>query len=150
MKMLILFRRTKRLLFTWVLACLLPLMTWANVWQDPETKVNYEYTPGKIEASVKEGEEIGDFEYTAGSPNVSGDITILSSFTVDGNTYSVTSIGSNAFVSCSGMTSISIPVSITRIGEKAFESCSGLTSIVVPSGVTYIGREALGGVSKRV
>lgn len=44
--------KTNQLLLT-LLAVLLPLTSWANVWQDPETKVNYEYTVGKSEASVK-------------------------------------------------------------------------------------------------
>ena len=135
MKMLILFRRTKRLLFTWVLACLLPLMTWANVWQDPDTKVNYEYTPGKTEASVMAGENNAGM-YTSGSPDVSGDITILSSFTVDGNIYSVTSIGDDAFACCSTMTSISIPSSITKIWTTVFRSCDALESIFIDTGNT--------------
>ncbi len=42
---------------------------------------------------------------------------------------SVTSIGSSAFRSCSGLTSISIPNSITILGSYAFYSCQNLTSI---------------------
>lgn len=35
---------------------LIPTAAWADVWQDPETKVNYEYTPGQSEAGVKRGQ----------------------------------------------------------------------------------------------
>ena len=55
---------------------------------------------------------------------------------------SVTSIGSYAFFSCSGLTNITIPNSVTSIGSSAFSSCSGLTSINIPNSVTSIGNNA--------
>ena len=55
---------------------------------------------------------------------------------------SVTSIGSSAFMGCSGLSSIEIPNSVTSIGNSAFYSCSGLTSIEIPNSVTVIGNEA--------
>ena len=48
----------------------------------------------------------------------------------------VTSIGSGAFVGCSGLTSITIQKTVTNIGSGAFAGCSGLTSISVESGNT--------------
>ena len=74
-----------------------------------------------------------DDEYT-------GSVVIPESVTYDGTTYSVTSIGDEAFSRCWRLTSITIPNSVTSIGWKAFYGCSGLTSIEIPNSVTSIGR----------
>ncbi len=63
------------------------------------------------------------------SGNYSGDIVIPASVTYASVTYSVTSIGNDAFYNCTGLTSIEIPNSVTSIGEYAF-SGTGLTSLV--------------------
>ena len=51
---------------------------------------------------------------------------------------SVTSIGYDAFGSCSSLTSITIPSSVTSIGNSAFYGCSALTSVTIPNSVTSI------------
>ena len=53
---------------------------------------------------------------------------------------SVTSIGDNAFLVCSGLTSVTIPNSVTSIGKYAFAGCWGLTSVTIGNSVTSIGK----------
>ena len=59
----------------------------------------------------------------------------------------VTSIGKNAFLGCTALTSFNIPNHVVTIGESAFEGCSGLTSINIPNSVTTFGYEAFYGCS---
>ena len=93
-----------------------------------------------------------------------GGLTIPSSITANGGTFSVTSIGRSAFEGCfnitsvtipstvttidnsalenTGIQSLTIPNSVTNIGYSAFRDCSKLTSITIPSSVTGIGGNA--------
>lgn len=52
------------------------------------------------------------------------------------------SIGSNAFMGCKGLTSITFPESLISIGNEAFSLCSGLTSIEIPRNVSSIDSQA--------
>ena len=81
------------------------------------------------------------------SSDISGSVVIPSTVTYNGTTYSVTSIGGNAFFGCSGLTSVTIPNSVTSIGGGAFYGCSGLTSVTIPNSVTYIEGYAFSGCS---
>ena len=77
--------------------------------------------------------------YNSYSNEYSGSVIIPSTVTYNGTTYSVTSIGDDAFEDCWDLTSITIPNSVTSIGEYAFYYCDGLTSITIPNNVTTIG-----------
>ncbi|MCQ2243060.1 MAG: leucine-rich repeat domain-containing protein [Bacteroidaceae bacterium] len=78
-------------------------------------------------------------KYDSYSKEYSGSVIIPSTIAVDGVTYSVISIGENAFFVCSSLTSVTIPNSVTSIGGWAFCDCSGLTSVTIPNSVTSIG-----------
>ena len=74
--------------------------------------------------------------------SLSGEVVLPKSISYKGNTYSLTSIGDNAFEDCKSLTSIVIPDGITSIGDNAFYWCSSLISITIPDGVTSIGEYA--------
>ena len=50
----------------------------------------------------------------------------------------VTSIGYEAFSSCSELTGVTIPDSVSSIGARAFQYCYSLSDIRIPDGVTQI------------
>ena len=72
----------------------------------------------------------------------SGTVTIPSTVTYYGTTYSVTSIGHEAFRDCISLASVTIPNSVTSIGGYAFQFCTSLTSVTIPNSVTCIGEAA--------
>ena len=65
----------------------------------------------------------------------------LTSVTIPG---SVKVIGEFAFGYCWGLKSVTIGNGVTSIGASAFQSCSGLTSVTIPASVTSIGQNAFG------
>ena len=76
--------------------------------------------------------------YTANS------LTISSSFTYNGETYTVTAIDEDAFSNCTSLTSITIPSSVKEIGPSAFYQCTSLTNISLGN-ITTVGPYAFYG-----
>ena len=82
-------------------------------------------------------------EVTSGANKYTGSVVIPESVTYKATTYSVASIGYQAFDWCTALTGIEIPNSVTSIGDWAFKDCYGLTSITIPNSVTEIRNRAL-------
>ena len=81
-------------------------------------------------------------QVTEGPDEHRGAVSIPETVSYNGKTYTVTSIGNEAFWGCSELTSVNIPGSVTNIGDWAFGFCSGLTSVNIPNSVTNIGDSA--------
>lgn len=78
---------------------------------------------------------------------ISGDIVIPQEVTANGEQYTVTGIGENAFGKCSNLKSIVIPDSVTRIGQYAFYGCTNLENVTLPNNLTAIEERIFSGCS---
>ena len=68
-----------------------------------------------------------------GSNSYAGSVTIPSTVTINGTTYSVTGIGQSAFYGCERLSMVIIPNSVNSIGGFAFYNCSGLRRVTIDS-----------------
>ncbi len=90
---------------------------------------------------------LSDADHTATVIGYTGsgtDVTIPSTVSKDGVTYTVKTIGKDAFKGKT-LTSVTIGNNVTDIGESAFENCTGLTTLSIANGVTTIGESAFSG-----
>ena len=113
----------KRLLLnTLLIALLLPINTLAHDFE--VNGIYYNINSGEKVSVTFQGSSYSQFnnEYV-------GDVTIPSTVTYNGITYTVSTIGNDAFHGCNGLTSIDIPNSVVYIGSYAFYGCSSLETL---------------------
>ncbi len=120
------------------ISMLLPLVAMADDSGSCGTNVTYTYVSSTGTLTIQGSGAMTDYSDSGDVPWDSYRKDIKTVVIKDG----VTSIGRDAFLGCSGLTSIEIPNSVTSIGNLAFHSCSSLTSIEIPNSVTSIGGAA--------
>lgn len=79
---------------------------------------------------------------TASDNKYSGKVVIPESVIYQGELYPVVGIDDDAFLHCTGLTSVSIGNNVTYIGDQAFYGCLKLDNIVIPKKVTSLGYRA--------
>lgn len=94
----------------------------------------------QYKAVEEDGEVIG---YSVAGIGTVIDMDVIIPSTYKGKP--VISIGSEAFVMCRSITSITIPEGVTFIDSYAFDSCSKLARIVIPKSVISIAEYAIYG-----
>ena len=100
------------------------------------------FNDGNFLYTITSSTEVSVAKINSSTPSGSA---IIPSTVVNGiTTYTVISIGDNAFVACSALTAITFaPISsVASIGSYAFGSCPNLASITIPNSVTSIGDSA--------
>ena len=130
---------------------------------DENTGVTYEVT--------KSHAINGTVAYVEPDIDAKGAITVPAAVTVNGVTYKVTSIksnafkgnkkitkvtigknvetiGKNAFSGCTKLKTVSMGANVKTISDKVFYNCTALTRITIPSSVKKIGKSAFYGCKK--
>ena len=103
----------------------------------------------EVSYTIVNDEEVFVAGYDAGTDqhiNYGGYIRIPDKTEINGKTYTVTGIESEAFKNCEKIYSISLPSTLKIIEEEAFSGCSTITSINLPASVEYIAQEEGKGV----
>lgn len=96
----------------------------------------YSIDPAKQNATVVQHPDgVGEYD-----PLVN--VTIPETIEAYGQTFSVDTIGKDAFYGCEELLSITMPKSIVSIEEYAFYNCSAVTKFIIPENVTSIGQRA--------
>ncbi len=139
---------------------------------DTDTPVVKEYYNAKtgMTIAVVEGQKTATL-ISIKKSKVKGKITIPNTMKMEGVTYTITTIGKNAFKGnkkitsvklgnkikvieagafsgCTKLKSVTLGKNVTTIGDKAFYKCKALAKITIPSKISKIGKQAFAGCSK--
>ena len=121
-----------------LLALLLPASAAAYNFEEGGIYYNYCNNPGSSDYAVEVTSPPSAGSYT-------GTVIIPATVTHNGTTYSVISIGKDAFSWCKGLKNVVIPNSVITIRDDAFYACNLLANVNIPNSVTSIGKSAFNG-----
>ena len=119
-----------------IILALLPMLAMADASGSCGTNVTWTYNSTTKTLTIQGSGMMTNYNYTGSDiPWYSYKNDIKTVIIEDG----VTSIGRDAFWSCSSLTSITIPNSVVSIGYDAFYGCSGLQKVIVPDIAAWCG-----------
>lgn len=84
-------------------------------------------------------------EVTKNPEKYKGNIVIPAKVSYDDKEYSVTTIGSMAFMDCSELKSVEFPEGLTHIESEAFSGCTGLIKVCFPNSISFTGNNVFYG-----
>ena len=141
-----------RKLFLFMLTMLFSVSAYANLGDTFVVNGIKYYVDNEPSYDYGLGSEVpGQVHVTSNGTKIEGSITIPNKVVdEDGGTgtYNVTSIGSQAFMNCRKISSVTIENGLTSIDSEAFSGCTSLTSVTIPNSVTTINSSAFYGCSK--
>ena len=88
---------------------------------------------------IFDGMNTATVTYARDGNSYSGDIVIPDNFNYENKIYEVISIGTQAFLNCISLKSVSIGNNAKRIESLAFSGCRELKNIVLSSNLEFIG-----------
>ena len=100
---------------------------------DP-TDFTYTYNDNNKTATVTGLSEKGQGKIA----NEVATLTIPDTIIKEGEKYTITQIGANAFKDCTNLNLTNLPTGLTRIGNGAFNNCTSLALTSLPEGLTNI------------
>ena len=73
------------------------------------------------------------------SAGYTGDVVIPEQISYNGRTYTVFSVGENAFAGCDGLTSVQLPSTVKAVSACAFLGCTDLRQVFLPATINAFG-----------
>ena len=116
------------------------------LWCAPSANA-YDFYSGGFYFDIKSNNQVEVTYENDDYASYSGVVNIPSQVTYNGTTYTVTSIGYQAFT-LSDITQVTIPNTVTRIGGNAFRICKQLEKVTMTDAVTQIWSQAFEGCRK--
>ncbi|MBR5725158.1 MAG: leucine-rich repeat protein [Muribaculaceae bacterium] len=107
----------------------------------------YDFAAGGFYYNIKGSNQVEVTYENSDYASYSGVVNIPSQVTYNGTTYTVSSIGYQAFT-LSTITQVTIPNTVTRIGSNAFRICKSLEKVTMTDAVTQILSQAFEGCRK--